>query len=409
MAMINCPECGKSISDKAHVCPNCGYPIEEKMKAQAQAPVEQPAAPIPAQQPRVENPVAGQQAKVETSKVDLPLQPIVALMKEGKLDEAMEQTDLLLINNPSDPKLTALKHKIQAHIDERDLKAKKKKRNIIIAIVVALALIIGGYAYYSINQSQQEEADWELVQNSTDANAVQDFLDKHPDSKHADEAKSLLGKLKGELAEWQSISLTTDYPTLLNYVKQHPTSPYSKQAQNLADSICWNQTVGENTPDAYTRYMSDFPTGMHFAEATDKAKKLNDATVNTSENSEITQAISGFFTCLGNKDEDIVNKIAPTMKSFLGKKNVTKATVLEYMHKQFVEDIKGMSFSVSNVKVKKSEGSDGEYRYQASCSIDQKIDRSDASKMTYGSYTATVELDGSMMIVSLNMKRISSK
>ena len=28
MALINCPECGKQISDKAHNCPNCGYPLE---------------------------------------------------------------------------------------------------------------------------------------------------------------------------------------------------------------------------------------------------------------------------------------------------------------------------------------------------------------------------------------------
>ncbi len=27
--IINCPECGKEISDKAKFCPNCGYPISE--------------------------------------------------------------------------------------------------------------------------------------------------------------------------------------------------------------------------------------------------------------------------------------------------------------------------------------------------------------------------------------------
>ena len=27
MALIECPECGKMISDKAKSCPNCGYPI----------------------------------------------------------------------------------------------------------------------------------------------------------------------------------------------------------------------------------------------------------------------------------------------------------------------------------------------------------------------------------------------
>ena len=28
MAMIKCPECGKEVSDKAAVCPNCAYPIQ---------------------------------------------------------------------------------------------------------------------------------------------------------------------------------------------------------------------------------------------------------------------------------------------------------------------------------------------------------------------------------------------
>ena len=27
MALIECPECGKKISDKATTCPNCGFPI----------------------------------------------------------------------------------------------------------------------------------------------------------------------------------------------------------------------------------------------------------------------------------------------------------------------------------------------------------------------------------------------
>ncbi len=31
MAMIHCPECGKDISDKALVCPNCGYPLNDNI------------------------------------------------------------------------------------------------------------------------------------------------------------------------------------------------------------------------------------------------------------------------------------------------------------------------------------------------------------------------------------------
>lgn len=28
MALINCPECGRPVSDKARVCPVCGYPLQ---------------------------------------------------------------------------------------------------------------------------------------------------------------------------------------------------------------------------------------------------------------------------------------------------------------------------------------------------------------------------------------------
>lgn len=32
MALIQCPECGKEVSDKARKCPHCGYPLEELEK-----------------------------------------------------------------------------------------------------------------------------------------------------------------------------------------------------------------------------------------------------------------------------------------------------------------------------------------------------------------------------------------
>ena len=29
MGLINCPECGKEVSDQAQSCPHCGYPLEK--------------------------------------------------------------------------------------------------------------------------------------------------------------------------------------------------------------------------------------------------------------------------------------------------------------------------------------------------------------------------------------------
>ena len=32
MALINCPECNKEISDSARKCPHCGYPLKEEVE-----------------------------------------------------------------------------------------------------------------------------------------------------------------------------------------------------------------------------------------------------------------------------------------------------------------------------------------------------------------------------------------
>jgi hypothetical protein len=46
MALINCPECGKSVSTAATACPNCGFPVAEKAgdKAESQPGSEGPAS-----------------------------------------------------------------------------------------------------------------------------------------------------------------------------------------------------------------------------------------------------------------------------------------------------------------------------------------------------------------------------
>lgn len=46
MALITCPKCGASVSDKAVACPNCGHPINETYQ-QSAPPVQQPAQTQP--------------------------------------------------------------------------------------------------------------------------------------------------------------------------------------------------------------------------------------------------------------------------------------------------------------------------------------------------------------------------
>ncbi len=50
MALIRCPECAKPVSDAAHACPGCGYPVAEKL---AQGQITPAAALSPGQSARL--------------------------------------------------------------------------------------------------------------------------------------------------------------------------------------------------------------------------------------------------------------------------------------------------------------------------------------------------------------------
>lgn len=39
MALISCPECSREISDQAHACPGCGYPIRPPVAVSSTASV----------------------------------------------------------------------------------------------------------------------------------------------------------------------------------------------------------------------------------------------------------------------------------------------------------------------------------------------------------------------------------
>lgn len=42
MALIDCPECGRQVSDKASACPGCGHPIKAPPKDQGEREIVNP-------------------------------------------------------------------------------------------------------------------------------------------------------------------------------------------------------------------------------------------------------------------------------------------------------------------------------------------------------------------------------
>lgn len=46
MALIECPECGKDVSDRAYACPNCGFPIKEYVNGKTEGAMEEKKCPF---------------------------------------------------------------------------------------------------------------------------------------------------------------------------------------------------------------------------------------------------------------------------------------------------------------------------------------------------------------------------
>jgi hypothetical protein len=44
MALIDCPECGKQVSTAAKACPNCGYPVAERLGEKPEVPKVSPGS-----------------------------------------------------------------------------------------------------------------------------------------------------------------------------------------------------------------------------------------------------------------------------------------------------------------------------------------------------------------------------
>lgn len=357
MAIIKCPECGQSVSDMAEQCPNCGYPIHTNI---------------------MKCPECGNDVPKNMDKCPNCGFPI---KEEGEKKEEQK---------------------------------KKKKRITIISIVAAILIIVIGsvyFIYHTNTVKEQENAAWTQLQTSTNVIDFDHFISEFPNGQHAENAKILRTKLVQALEKWDIIEASTDYQTFLDYVQNNPDSPLKTLATNKVDSLLWDQAIRMNQADLYNLYLEKVPNGSHASEAQDMISKLNNQKVSDTEKTSAISNIQSFFTCLANKDQDeLTNYIAPIMSSFLNKKNATKADVIIYMNKIHEDaDINNITFTVNDgATIQRTKSASGDAGYSVNCTIDEKINRTEAGKITFGNYSVTVRLDRNMKMVELSMRQISS-
>lgn len=281
-----------------------------------------------------------------------------------------------------------------------------KKRNWIIATIVILLLIIGGASYYIIssNAASQEEMAYEVLENNDNPQDYRDFLEKYPNSEHANEVRQRLNTLEAMLSKWQSISLSDNVNDFINFKNTYSDIQYGRLCDIKIDSLDYITAQKLGTPEAFQRYLDAHPDGRYASEASIAQGTLRDQEVSDDERIQIMNIVTDFYNGFAAQDESkICTNIASTMKTFLHQHNASKATVLSTIQGMFNEHIQSVQFTVNrDFQIKKnSNGS-----YIATFSVDQHIERDNEGK-TFGQYKCSAEIAPQLLITSLTMDEIS--
>lgn len=289
---------------------------------------------------------------------------------------------------------------------------KKSKAPLIITIIVVVLLLIGGgvYFYVSNNAAHEEEMAYEVLENNNNPQDYEDFLQKYPNSEHADEVRSRLQKLQDMLSKWNSIALSDDVNDFVNFKEQFTDPQYSRLCDIKIDSLDFITAQRVNTPEAFQRYLDNHPDGRYASEASVAQGSLREQEVTETDREQITEVLTDFFNGFANRDESkICANISSTMTTFLHQHNATKADVLSKINAMFNDHIQGCQFNVNrDIQITRKNDSSGNAMFNVTFTVDQHISRDNEGK-TFGQYKCVAAMNAQMLITSLTMQEISQQ
>ncbi len=284
---------------------------------------------------------------------------------------------------------------------------KRNKKTLYIIIAVLVVLLIGGGAWFvcANNAASQEEMAYQILENNDNPQDYQDFLEKYPNSEHADEVRQRLTKLEEMLAKWNTIALSDNINDFINFKNTYNDIQYGRLCDIKIDSLDFIIAQKQGTPEAYQHYLDSHPDGRYASEASIAQGTLRDQEVDEQDRQQISSIVTEFFNGFASLDDNrICSNIASTMDKFLKHSNVNKSNVLSTIHAMFNEHIQSCQFNVNRDFQIKRNGTS----YVATFTVDQHIERDNEGK-TFGQYKCTAVINDQMLITSLTMDEISSQ
>lgn len=403
MAIIKCPECGHQISDKAPVCPSCGVEIAGKLTRCPQC--GEVYFKDQEMCPNCHHATIAAHSAQQPVQQEVPQQPVMPA-KQPEQEPSHLASERTVVNTNVPP----INNNDHGNAVQGDKPKKKGHGALIISFVLAIIVCAVCFYLYSNAKNNKEKEAYEYAMESTDPLVLQSYLDTYKDASeaHRDSIEAHLTMLKQGDQDWTNAVVSGSKAALEDYLNKHPDSPHKMEAQHKMDSIDWAQASAENTPDAYKLYVDEHANGEHIDEANDALKTLNAKTIQPEERSAINTIFRHFFQSINSRNEDgLSSTVSSFLTSFLGKSDATKSDVVTFMNKIYKDDITNMNWHINNdYKIDKKEVGDDEYEYSVQFSVLQQIERTDPTKEKEAKYRIKAKVGPDGKITEFNMTKI---
>ena len=412
MAIIKCPECGRQISDKAPTCPNCGVEIAGKIikcphcgeiyfSSQEMCPncheiaSAGPAAPV--------TPAAPVNPPTPPTPPTPPVPPVrqtpMAAGNGGNGNNGNGYGNGKYGNDPE---------------NEAQQKAKKKSARSILIISLVFSVLVCGILYYfydNANRNKEKEA-YEYAMQSSDPMVLQSYLDTYKDAEeaHRDSIMAHLEMLKSIDQDWTNALVSGSKQALEDYLQKYPNSPHKQEAWNKIDSIDWNVAKAADNVQAYQAYLDAHADGAHIEEAENAMKKAKSRDLQPEEKQMVSGLFRQFFQSINSHNADGLSATCEDiLSSLLGKTSATKADVVTFMDKLYKENVANMNWHINNdYQIKKREVGEEDYEYQVQFSAVQNLDLTDGSKKQ-NNFKINAVVSPAGKVSSFNMNQITTE
>lgn len=371
MSVINCPECGHSVSDKAPVCPSCGIEIKGNIVLCSSC--------------------NRYYIKGETSCPHCGA-------------PASERTS----NRDSLPG--------QAPVEEYVMPETRKKKSgvgLFFTIVLIILLILGGIAggaYYVYNDalSKKEAEAFKKIQTSNDVDALNAFLDRYTNApeEHVSFIKNRIEEIEKTDKDWENAYRSKSASAIRQYVSTHAGSPYIAEAERVLDSIDWASAKKGDNMKTLQFYVDNHPNGEFIAEAQTKLEELKSFTISDEDKARIQAVCKRFLQSINSKSASGIEATTSNfLTSFLNQSNVDRDVVYDFMNKLFSGDIINLNWHIlSDYDIKKVATSDGDHEYHVEFNVSLNKLHSDKTNTSNG-YRVKATLSKDFMITALNMSK----